>query len=170
MRGGIVVTVEADQFRVESRLAAGQVCCPSCPGTLRPWGWARPRGVRGIAGVLRPRRARCPGCLVTHVLLPVTVLARRAYAVEVIGGQRIVSAEAARLAAGVAPALAELVSPGRTRIAVSNRPDCGTVDEEQPNASEQVRGHDAVAPHLPVHGRARDPEVLGGPLDVRVPV
>ena len=34
---------------------------------------------------MRPRRARCAGCLVTHVLLPVTVLLRRADAVEVIG-------------------------------------------------------------------------------------
>jgi hypothetical protein len=80
-----VVTVEADQVRVELRLAAGQVGCPGCPGPLRPWGWARPRVVRGLAGVLRPRRARCGGCLITHVLLPVTVLARRADAVEVIG-------------------------------------------------------------------------------------
>jgi hypothetical protein len=60
MRGGIVVTVEADQVRVESRLLAGQVGCPACPVALRPWGWARPREVHGIAGVLRPRRARCP--------------------------------------------------------------------------------------------------------------
>ncbi|MDQ2750375.1 MAG: helix-turn-helix domain-containing protein [Actinomycetota bacterium] len=80
-----MVTVEAEQVRVESRLAAGQVGCPGCPGVLRPWGWARPRGVHGMAGVLRPRRARCPACLVTHVLLPLTVLARRAYATEVIG-------------------------------------------------------------------------------------
>lgn len=78
------MTVEADQVRVESRLVSGQVGCPGCRGVLRPWGWARPRGVRGIAGVLRPRRARCAGCLVTHVLLPVTVLVRRAYAAEVI--------------------------------------------------------------------------------------
>ena len=79
------MTVEADQSRVESRLAAGQVECPGCWGPLRAWGWARPREVRGIAGVLRPRRSRCSACLITHVLLPVTVLARRAYAVEVIG-------------------------------------------------------------------------------------
>jgi len=79
------MTVEADQVRVESRLAAGQVDCPGCRGVLRPWGWARPRGVHGIAGVLRPRRVRCSGCLVTHVLLPVTVLVRPAYATEVIG-------------------------------------------------------------------------------------
>jgi hypothetical protein len=35
--------------------------------------------------VLRPRRSRCSTCLITHVLLPVTVLARRAYSVDVIG-------------------------------------------------------------------------------------
>ena len=79
------MTVEADPVRVESRLVAGQVDCPCCPGVLRPWGWARPRGVHGIDGVRRPRRARCGQCLVTHVLLPVTVLLRRAYAAEVIG-------------------------------------------------------------------------------------
>jgi hypothetical protein len=79
-----LVTVEADQVRVESRLTAGEVGCPGCPGVLAPWGWARRRRVRGV-GSLRPRRARCAGCLVTHVLLPVTVLLRRADAVEVIG-------------------------------------------------------------------------------------
>lgn len=80
-----LVTVEADQVRVESRLAAGQVECPDCRGALRPWGWARSREVYGFIGVLRPRRSRCPACLITHVLLPVTVLVRRAYAGEVIG-------------------------------------------------------------------------------------
>lgn len=79
------MTVEADLARVESRLAAGQVGCPGCRGVLRPWGWARPREVHGIDGVLLPRRARCGECLVTHVLLPVTVLLRRAYAADVIG-------------------------------------------------------------------------------------
>ena len=78
-----LVTVEADQVRVESRLTGGQLDCPVCPGVLAPWGFARPRGVRGI-GPLRPRRARCAGCLVTHVLLPVTVLLRRADAARVI--------------------------------------------------------------------------------------
>ena len=41
--------------------------------------------MHGISGGLRPRRARCEGCLVTHVLLPVLVLLRRAYAVEIVG-------------------------------------------------------------------------------------
>jgi hypothetical protein len=87
-----LVTVEADQVRVELRLASGQVVCPGCLGALRPWGWARPRGVHGLVGVLHPRRARCPVCLVTHVLLPVTVLLRRAYAVEVIGAALVARA------------------------------------------------------------------------------
>lgn len=87
-----MVTVEADPGRVESRLVSGRVVCPGCRGALGPWGWARPRGVFGLAGVLRPRRARCRGCLVTHVLLPVTVLLRRAYAVELIGAALVARA------------------------------------------------------------------------------
>ena len=85
MHGGTVGDGRGGPGSVESRLTAGQVDCPCCPGVLRPWGWARPRGVHGIDGVRRPRRARCGQCLVTHVLLPVTVLLRRAYAAEVIG-------------------------------------------------------------------------------------
>ena len=79
------MTVEADPVLVETRLAEGLLSCPGCEESLRPWGWARARGVHGITETLRPRRARCPGCLITHVLLPVTVLLRRAYAADVIG-------------------------------------------------------------------------------------
>jgi hypothetical protein len=86
------VTVEADPVRVESRLSAGQVDCPDCPGVLRPWGWGRRRSVHGIDAALRPRRGRCRVCLVTHVLLPVTVLLRRAYAAEVIGAALVARA------------------------------------------------------------------------------
>ena len=87
MHGGIVVTVWADSVLVEARLFGGQVPCPvvGCQQPLRPWGWARRRRVHGLAGSLRPRRARCGSCLATHVLLPVVVLLRRAYAAEVIG-------------------------------------------------------------------------------------
>lgn len=42
--------------------------------------------------MLHPRRARCPVCLVTHVLLPVTVLLRRAYGVEVVGAALVARA------------------------------------------------------------------------------
>lgn len=86
-----LVTVEADQVRVESRLTGGQLVCPDCSAVLAPWGWARLRGVRGV-GSLRPRRARCAGCLVTHVLLPVTVLLRRADPAEVIGAALVARA------------------------------------------------------------------------------
>lgn len=89
------MTVEADPVRVESRLAGGLLGCPGCAGVLRPWGWARPRRVSGIGEGLRPRRTRCGGCLVTHVLLPVTVLLRRAYAADVVGAA--LSARAAGL-------------------------------------------------------------------------
>lgn len=81
------MTVEADPVLVETRLAGGRLACPGggCRQPLRPWGWARRRKVHGLVGWLRPRRARCGSCLVTHVLLPVTVLLRRGYAAEVIG-------------------------------------------------------------------------------------
>ena len=80
-----MVTVEVDSARVESRLAAGELRCPSCVGgVLAGWGYARSRRVVGTAGSVRPRRSRCRTCAVTHVLLPVTLLLRRAYAAEVI--------------------------------------------------------------------------------------
>jgi len=78
-----VVMVGTDVVEVERRLRAGELVCP-CGGGLVPWGHARERDVRGV-GVLRPRRARCGGCFVTHVLLAVSCLLRRADGVDVIG-------------------------------------------------------------------------------------
>jgi hypothetical protein len=76
-----MVTVEADPVRVESRLATGGIGCPTCrDGVLGGWGYARARQVEGLSDPIRPRRARCRACAVTHVLLPVTMLLRRAYA------------------------------------------------------------------------------------------
>ena len=78
-----MVTVEVDPVHVESRLAAGGIGCPTCGvGVLGGWGYARARRIEGLGDPLRPRRARCRACTVTHVLLPVTVLLRRAYAAE----------------------------------------------------------------------------------------
>ena len=78
-----MVTVEVDSVRVESRLAGGAIACPAClDGVLGGWGYARARHVEGLDDPVRPRRARCRSCLVTHVLLPVTMLLRRAYAAE----------------------------------------------------------------------------------------
>lgn len=78
------MTVEVDAVSVESRLSGGRLSCPVCPGVLGPWGWARARRVHGLAGPVRPRRARCRDCLVTHVLLPVTLLLRRGYAAALV--------------------------------------------------------------------------------------
>jgi hypothetical protein len=83
-----VLTVGKDGDGVERRLSGGGLACPGCGGRLRPWGHARVRVVRDVGEVrqrLRPRRARCAGCGVTHVLLPVDVLVRRADVVTVIG-------------------------------------------------------------------------------------
>ena len=78
-----MVMVGSDLVEVERRLRAGELSCP-CGGGLAPWGHARRRSVRGV-GDLRPRRARCRTCLVTHVLLAVSCLLRRADGVDVIG-------------------------------------------------------------------------------------
>lgn len=99
-----MVTVEVDLVRVESRLAAGELVCPSCQGgVLGGWGYARSRQIEGLDGRVRPRRSRCRSCAVTHVLLPVTLLLRRAYVAEVIwaavaakaagGGHRSIAAQ-----------------------------------------------------------------------------
>lgn len=78
-----MVTVEVDAVYVESRLVGGAIACPAClDGVLGGWGYARARHVEGLDDPVRPRRARCRSCLVTHVLLPVTMLLRRAYAAE----------------------------------------------------------------------------------------
>jgi hypothetical protein len=82
-----MVTVGVVAGVVERRLAAGLLRCPVCPGVLARWGHARERVIRGggVAGWrLRPRRSRCGGCGVTHVLLPVSCLLRRADGVAVI--------------------------------------------------------------------------------------
>ena len=82
-----MVTVDGDARVVERRLAAGRLRCPGCSGWLAGWGHARVRVIRGENGIgwrLRPRRSRCGGCGVTHVLLPVSCLLRRADGVVVI--------------------------------------------------------------------------------------
>lgn len=82
-----MVTVSVVAGVVERRLAAGWLRCPACGGALAGWGHARERVIRGWGGVgwrLRPRRSRCSGCGVTHVLLPVSCLLRRADGVAVI--------------------------------------------------------------------------------------
>ena len=82
-----MLTVGADPVEVETRLLRGALVCPACDGSLGPWGWARERLLRSVRGAVavRPRRARCARCGVSHVLLPVFALVRRADVAEVIG-------------------------------------------------------------------------------------
>jgi len=94
-----VVTVGVDRAVVETALLGGELGCPAlgCGGRLAPWGWARRRMVRGEGGEggaagLRPRRSRCMDCLQTHVLLPASVLLRRADEVTVIGAALLAKA------------------------------------------------------------------------------
>jgi hypothetical protein len=79
--------VGVEQARVEAELVGGLLGCPSCREVLGPWGHARERVLRCRSGdrLLRPRRARCRGCLGTHVLLPDLSLLRRQDEVSVIG-------------------------------------------------------------------------------------
>lgn len=83
----MAASVLIGEQELEQRLAAGRVLCPGCGGALSPWGFARERPVRMLAGVrqLRPRRARCARCERTHVLLAAVSLPRRRDAAEVIG-------------------------------------------------------------------------------------
>jgi transposase-like protein len=83
-----VLIVDANVVLVERQLRAGELTCPSCRAVLAPWGHGRQREIRGDLGArlfVRPRRSRCTGCQVTHVLLPETLWPRRADAAEVIG-------------------------------------------------------------------------------------
>lgn len=91
------MTVAGTGSVVEAELVAGRLSCPGCAGRLGGWGYASSRQVRVPAGWcwVRPRRARCSGCGVTHVLLPVLCLLRRMYSAEIIW-----SALVARAASG----------------------------------------------------------------------
>jgi hypothetical protein len=108
-----VLTVNADGDDVERHLAGGGLACPACGGVLAGWGWARQRPVRRLDGPparLTPRRARCRECRRTHVLLPVTCLARRADETAVIG----MALELKAAGAGHRPIAAALGRPAST--------------------------------------------------------
>ncbi|MHB2023446.1 MAG: hypothetical protein ACYCO3_08975 [Mycobacteriales bacterium] len=80
-----MVTVGVDSERVEDDLVSGRLTCPDCSAVLHPWGHARVRVLRERVGVrrLRPQRAICSGYGRSHVLLPVSLLLRRA---DPVGG------------------------------------------------------------------------------------
>jgi transposase-like protein len=79
------IAISAQQLEVV--LAAGELACPVCSGSLSRWGFARSREIRTRDGVrsLRPRRALCAECDTTHVLCPAWSVPRRRDSAEVIG-------------------------------------------------------------------------------------
>src|ERR1700677_4260810 len=83
-----MLTVGNNGAGVEELLGNGLLSCPGCGGRLGGWGYAARRPVFGAGRVpvsVRPRRARCSSCGVTHVLLPAWLLARRCDSTAVIG-------------------------------------------------------------------------------------
>jgi hypothetical protein len=107
-----VITVGANTEKVERQLSARKLACPDCGAPVKPWGWARERTLRGGTGVtvVRPRRTRCLGCGISHVLLPVFALVRRADLAEVIGAALAAKASGR----GVRPIAVELGLPVET--------------------------------------------------------
>jgi len=83
-----LLTVGNSTAVVEDLLANGLLGCPGCGGRLGGHGHAvrRPVFTAGRVPVaVRPRRARCGSCGVTHVLLPSWLLSRRCDGTAVIG-------------------------------------------------------------------------------------
>jgi hypothetical protein len=145
-----MLTVSHDLAAVESELLHGGISCPGCSGRLRPWGWARSRRIRHGVGSKRqlvwhhPRRGRCSGCGVTHVLLEISLVARRADSAEVLaaaieakttGGQghRMIAAGLDRPASTVRgwlrafTASAEKISQMFTSLVVRDAPDAAQI-------------------------------------------
>ena len=89
-----MLIVGTDELEVERALLVGELRCPGCSGRLRSWGFARWRNVRchGREQRRRPRRSRCVGCAVTHVLISTDTLLRRRDEVGVIGAALLAKA------------------------------------------------------------------------------
>jgi hypothetical protein len=96
-----------------SALARRKLRCPDCGQAMRPWGHARERTIRELGGALatvRPDRALCTGCGVSHVVLDAGLLPRRAYAAGLVG-QALVGAA---LGSGYRPVARDLAVPAGT--------------------------------------------------------
>lgn len=124
--------------------------CGGCGGSFKPWGYARTRVIRerdGVRRLLRPRRIRCGGCRVTHVLLPAVFAPRRADSAEVIlaallakaggCGHRSIAADLSRPPGTVrgwlrrADANAERVRARAMRLAIEADPLLGPITPER---------------------------------------
>ena len=102
-----------DTAAARDALARRKLRCPDCGQDLRPWGRARARSVRELGGALltiRPDRAQCTGCQVTHIVLDAGLLPRRAHSAALIGRNGSPSATPARLSTA-APSTPAAASP-----------------------------------------------------------
>jgi hypothetical protein len=80
---------------LDDALPARRLSCSGCGGSFTPWGYGRIRTIRerrGVHRVVRPRRVRCGGCRVTHVLLPAACVPRRADSLQTIGSALLAKA------------------------------------------------------------------------------
>ena len=96
--GGRLILVTGSAPAAAHSLLRGALSCPDCGGPVAPYGFARPRMLRGLAATteLRPRRARCASCAKTHVVLPGEVVPRRRDDASVIGRALLRAATGAR--------------------------------------------------------------------------
>lgn len=145
-----MLTVNHDLGVVELELLGGRLACPGCSGALRPWGWARGRVIRhgtGVGGDLvehHPRRARCSRCAGTHVLLAVSLAARRADSAQVIAvaieaktvsgtGHRVIAAQLGRPPSTVRgwirsfTACASMITENFSALTIRDAPDAAGV-------------------------------------------
>ncbi len=175
VRGAPVLMVGTDTPRVEQHLSAGEYECPVCGGRLRPWGHARARVLgRGAEAMrVRPRRARCATCLVTHVLLPVLALLRRCDLAESIGealALKVAGWGYRRIAAAVGIPASTVGDRGRrfvdnaeairvrfTALAYALDPSLGAIE---PRASPLADALEAVAVAAGAAARAFGPSPL----------
>lgn len=86
-RSARLILLLSSERAIEHGLRAGELSCPACGAPVAPWGLARPRVLRTLAGprVFAPRRARCSSCKKSHVVLPAEVVPRRRDDAQVIG-------------------------------------------------------------------------------------
>jgi transposase-like protein len=85
----------ADLSAFEQSLGRGELSCMSCPGVLKPWGYARTRVVRYLHGekTFRPRRTRCSSCKRTNVVVTLGHVPRHRDALEVMASAILSAAQ-----------------------------------------------------------------------------
>jgi len=85
-----------DTAAARCALARRKLRCPDCGQALRPWGRARERTIRELGGAVRtvrPDRARCTGCAVTHVVLDAGLLPRHSCTADLVGQALVAAAQ-----------------------------------------------------------------------------